>query len=47
MSKYNINPSYETNSYVFVNEEIKLPEIKINGNKVDIITDKEIKTIEL
>lgn len=24
MKKYNINPSYETNSYVFVNEEIKL-----------------------
>ena len=24
MIKYNINPSYETNSYVFVNEEIKL-----------------------
>lgn len=51
MSKYNINPSYETNSYVFVNEEIKLSlgmdneNIKwiSDNNKIAIVNNGTVK----
>ena len=51
MKKYNINPSYETNSYVFVNEEIKLSlgmdneNIKwiSDNNKIAIVNNGTVK----
>lgn len=45
MNKYNINPSYETNSYVFVNEEIKL-NLGLENEKIKWISeDKKIAIV--
>lgn len=45
MKKYNINPSYETNSYVFINEEIKLNLGLENENIKWISSDKKIASV--